>query len=253
MVAVLTTSSRRRVLIPAPPVEDPPLTGLVFRVRATDEAYTDTGSTTPVASDGDAVASWKSIAAGAQAADHLQQATLGNRPAWKTGRINGHPSILSDSVDDAMSSVGSLAHGIGSGAFTSTIVVRFTSVGDAYQGVRQNGVFAPALYSSDNPAKVNFYWTTDHKFDTTITAGTWYYLFLQRRASDNLIRLWINGTLDANSFTISTSMSDGTQLFFAEGSGGTNNGKCEIAESLLYTTEADRTEMNGYIASRYGL
>lgn len=253
MVAVLTSSARRRILIPAPPVEDPPLTGLIWRVRADTDVYQATDYTSPVTTDGDIVASWKSFAAGAQAADHLVQNTEGNRPAWKTNRINGHPSVLSDSVDDAMPSVGAVAHGIGTGAFTGVMVVRFTSVGEAYQGVAQNGSFAPAFYSSNNPAKPNFYWAGDHLFATTLSAGTWYYFFVQRRASDNLVRLWVNGSLDANSFTLSNSMGDAVQLILAEGAAGTNNGKCEIAERLIYTTEVDRTEMNAYIDSRYNL
>lgn len=49
--------------------------------------YTDTNCTTPVASDGDAIAGWKDFITGGCFA----QSSAGNKPTFKTGIINGWP------------------------------------------------------------------------------------------------------------------------------------------------------------------
>lgn len=65
-----------------------------------DDAYQDAGRTTPVAADGDVVGNWTDLTANA---DHVSQATTGNKPTWQNGvgdQLNGHPVIRFDGIDD---------------------------------------------------------------------------------------------------------------------------------------------------------
>lgn len=64
------------------------------------QMFTDTGLTTPVTADGDAIAG---VTDKSGQANHLTQGTAGNRPLYKVNRINGWPTALFDNTNDFLS------------------------------------------------------------------------------------------------------------------------------------------------------
>ena len=62
---------------------------LIAWYRSDQGLYKDAGIT-PVSADGDAVYQWNDLSGNNY---HLIQVTLANRPTWKTGQINGQPTV----------------------------------------------------------------------------------------------------------------------------------------------------------------
>ena len=80
------------------PFADPStVTGLVLRLRASDEAYKDAGVT--LSADGDVVQQWIDITANAKV---FSQTTVAKKPIWKDAIINGKPIVRFDGVDDLL-------------------------------------------------------------------------------------------------------------------------------------------------------
>lgn len=80
------------------PFADPDtVTGLVLRLRASDEVYKDAGIT--LSEDGDIVGQWIDITANVK---EFSQTTTAKKPILQTDEINGKPIVRFDGVDDLL-------------------------------------------------------------------------------------------------------------------------------------------------------
>lgn len=73
-----------------------PTTNLIAHYKSDAGLFTDTSATTPVASDGDAVAAWVDQVSGIKAV----QSTSGARPTYKLAQVNGLPAVRFDGSAD---------------------------------------------------------------------------------------------------------------------------------------------------------
>lgn len=202
-----------------------------------------------VLNDGDAVASWSDSGSGGHTAT---QGTAGLRPTYKTGIINSKPVVRFDGGNDRLTT-DSITHGIGTGDLTIYAVAQSSNVATAYKTILSTGAGgAPGLYFHNS--KINFYWTADHIFAGGVSSNTAYLLCIVR--SGTTITLYRNGSADANTFTIGTSMANGAFYLGNEDSGTAATLNGDIAEALLYSgahNAGQRSQMETYINARYAL
>jgi hypothetical protein len=247
----------------AGPVAGPPAAGLAWWVRADLGVYQDLPGTLPATVDGQPVAFWEDQAPlGREAV----QATALDRPVWKPGAIAGKPSLLSDAgaAPAALPHLASapLAHGIGAGAFSIYAVARVASLvpPSFYHALWQNGVYAPGLFlvgqgvgTTVQPVLING--ASESPFAAVLSTGSWNTLLVTRRASDNLVRCWVNGALDPTSYTLAFTAAGSAQTVLAKNDSG--NAVVEVAEVGLYSacveTTGQKSELDAYLLARYGL
>jgi hypothetical protein len=245
----------------APAQPSGPVTDLAWRVRADTGVFPDAGSGTPATVDGSPVAVWDDL--GPHYAE-ARQSHPALQPQWRTNRINGQPAVEASGTQFLLTSIpvslGITMTGAAS-AFSVYAVVRFTAV-DAGQCIWAGNFDAINFYGNVPPLlggphaqfTVNGYL---HDFSVPLAAGAWYYLLVTRRASDRLLRLWINGALDPAADINPQAPPDQPLILFATNTEGADPMKGEIAEFGLYygcvETSGQKAALDAYILGRYGL
>lgn len=220
-----------------------------------DDAYQDAARTTPVASDGDVVGNWTDLTANA---DHVSQATTGNKPTWQNGvgdQLNGHPVILFDGIDDylrgAFTTGGALSQ-----PFTVFIVAKLDALAvndgsnrfvfDGDDGVNRalggtNATPNPDTWRISAGASVN----------GSASDSNWnMWLCLFNGASS---QFWHNGISEASG-NAGGNVIDG--LTMGNGATGGVPWLGPVIECVIYDSNlsnADKNEVGNYLATRYGL
>jgi len=218
-----------------------------------DDAYQDAARTTPVASDGDVVGN---LTDKAVSADHVSQATTGNKPTWQNGagdQLNGHPVIEFDGIDDwlrgAFTTGGALAQ-----PFTVFVVAKLdvAATGD--------GASHAIGDSDDSTNRMKMDQSSGNVWDIYAGVG------LSGGASDSnwniwLARfngvtstLWMNGILEAGPGNAGAHNPDGLTIGADRLGFSPWNGV--FVERVTYDSDlsnADKNEVGTYLATRYGL
>jgi hypothetical protein len=130
----------------------------------------------------------------------------------------GGASIAFDGNEDYISSASNAAFSFGTGNFTIEGWYRFNSISDQLlydtipvggAGARNSG-FAWALQAASG--KLNFFSGASFRgaSSSSLSSGQWYHLALVRNGSE--VRYFINGAMDATTFTASTNFTDSTLL-----------------------------------------
>lgn len=203
---------------------------------------------TPV-TDGTALATWPDSGGGAHDAT---QASGVLQPLYKTGRVNGLPSVLWDGSNDRLATLG-ITHGIGTGNFTLFALVRSSDVTQTYKAFAStNAGGDPGFYV--HASKINMFWMSDRIFNTAIANNTWYFVIIER--SGTTISCYINGVTDATTFTISTSLADGIWYLGNESAGTAATLNGDIVEAGLYPSalsSGQRAQLNTYASATYAI
>ena len=178
------------------------------------------------------------------------QATSDNKPVFKTGVINTLPVVRFDGTNDRLVTA-SITHGVGTGDMFYASVVKTATVGGAtgYKCMQDLGTDSPAFFI--NNAKLDYYLAGDKQFATTLTSTTWY-TFIVRRFGGTL-EAYINGTLDATTFSNSANIASAALTLGSEGGGG-QYFNSDMAEILFGKTLSnnDRDSLTTYLRAKYG-
>jgi hypothetical protein len=111
----------------------------------------------------------------------------------------------------------SLSHGIGTGDFTVVAWIRPDgTAGD--RAIFSIGTFAPAIYQNYPSGKFGVYWGGDRGFNTTLSDSVWTHVGVRR--SGTTISGWVNGTQEATTHSVATSVADTTVNVGTEASSG---------------------------------
>lgn len=229
------------------------IAGLAQWLKADDGLYTDTGLSTPVASDGDLVAGWQDKSGSGR---HMTQSTSGNRPAYKVSILNSKPVVRFDGSNDVLAGANLTALS----AAEAFIVVKIGQADPPPSG-SGTGLWH---YGSD-PQATHYPYSDGNVYDNFGTNS--------RKGLGNptpaldAFRLY-NVTTKSGGWTARI---DGTQVYTTAsntvgfrsscelGSGLSGSGPAfigDVAEVIIYSAElsaGDRDVVEAYIAAKYGL
>lgn len=229
------------------------ISGLAQWLKADDGLFTDTALTTPVSSDGDAVAGWQDKSGNGR---HMTQATSGNRPLYKTGILNSLPVVRFDGANDVLAGANLSAL-----SAAEVFIVVKTGQADPPASGAGTGLWH---YGTDSQA-THFPYSDGNVYDNFGTNS--------RKGVGNptpslaSFRLYSVVTKSGGW----TARIDGTQVFTTAsntvgfrsscelGSGLSGAGPAfsgDVAELILYGTElsgGDRDIVESYIAAKFGL
>lgn len=206
--------------------------------------------------DGDPVASWPADGVG----NALTQATASRRPIYKTGGPNGRPYVLSDGVDDIMTTPWSLTtseHTLyvvlrRAGSFNNT---RIVSVANSAVITDYDVVSRWTLvYSSST--QVAFYRSNLASTNTSYNDNTNFHSLTTKWDSNGGI-LYYDGALASSTLgTSGTFNSDRMGIAGQAGSVPSDYGISGFVEIISYNvshTAAERAEVHSYIQNEYAV
>lgn len=239
--------------------------GLRWWLKANAEAYSNAGTTLAV--DGATVRQWNDQST---VGNNASQATAGNRPTYRTNRINGYPTL--EFTGNMFLTAGSAMGVAGNESFYMFLVLKQNSyvLGGVNDG---SGSFIIDRGPAESQNLMSFKMVTGNRYayqkrsDTganldgvvsTVEAPTGVYELLNYyRVYNSAFGLYINGRLDA---TLGTNPSDNIgspPLQIGRHAVGANQGmNGEIAEIALYDvslTTANRQRIESYLALKYGI
>jgi hypothetical protein len=207
--------------------------------------YKDAGVTL-VTADGDAIYQANDKSGNSY---HAVQATLANRPLYKTAIQNGRSVGRSDGTNDSLVT-SAMAHNIGTGPYTLFVVAEASST----VGHRDLLNIAPNLEWLVSTGVTNVFSnaTGSHLLNTYI--GTTAFHSMQLRRASNVITGYIDGVAEATTVPNSENLTNS-----AVGLGLTAAGQSwfgDFAEVLIYNnaiSAADHLLLGNYLASKWGL
>lgn len=201
------------------------IAGIYASFRWSEGLFEDDGMTIPALDNGDQIGGW----ADAINANDVVKSVAGTRPTLLAPVSNGtkiFKAVRGDGSDDSLRSAASVTHTIGTADYIWAFVIRPLAVATTYEGVCSNGAFAPAVYVHNG--KINHYFGADRNFDTTLVVNTWYSVIVGRESG--VLKCWINGSQEATTHSVATSMADaGLALHNDNVSGVGNPGTLDIA------------------------
>lgn len=197
--------------------------------------------------DGSAVTSWTDLSGNNR---HATEAT--NTPTYETNELNGKPVLRFDNVDDKLATA-SVSHGIGTGDYTIALVVKTPSTTNSgYRGLvglDAAGNICALLTGDGGGLNGNLYQTGDRRFDTDLSASTWYTLIFTR--SGTSLSLFINGTEDVDTALTSTQNIPSAPISLAFGT--TVAAGMDFAAVLVTKNDigATRSDLETYWRTKY--
>ena len=236
---------------------------LDFWLKANANVYNDAGTT--AATNGQAVQQWNTQTG----TNHFTQATAGERPTFRTNRINGYPIL--EFTGNTHISAGVNVGVTSTGSFNMFLVIKQNSyvLGGMTDG---SGSFIVDRVVEDNNL-MSFKMVTNSRYgyqkrsDTggnlggpvssaTVPTGV-YQMIDYYRVYGSQFGLYIDGRLDATDNTGASDAILGTRVKLGRHAVGANQGmNGEIAEVILYrgaVSAADRNKVDSYLALKYGL
>lgn len=168
----------------------------------------------------------------------MAQATASKQPLIKTGgtvqTINGQQAIAGQASNSRYMATASVAHGIGSGDFFITMIVRSNSSLGMYQGLFCLGSYNLVLYSKYNTvisgyiAGVGLYEFSGSTFATSTN-----HVVSMGRES-NTLKLWVNGVLQGSTFSAAGSLASNPFALFVDTSSGGDYSNFTICEAIIW-------------------
>jgi len=144
----------------------------------------------------------------------------------------------------------SITHGIGTGDFLASFALVYTSPVNAENGIASFGSYAPSFYSKTNSggAKPALYFGAYRVFATTLTSGQKYVITFGRESG--VLKCWVNGVLDATTFSVSTSIPTSAIALVNDDVNGLGSTNDCVAEFLFFKSGIDSTARSAIIASQ---
>ena len=235
-------------------VPKPPSTNLIFWLRNDAGLFQDTAGTVPTVADGDPVGLWKDQSG---VSGDVSQAVALSKPTLKLNIQNGRQVVrFSGSNGMRLTTVGSVAHGIGTGDFWFAAVTARRST-NAFNTALSIGTFSPAFYTQD-PAtaghyKMNFYFSGNHRFDTDQALNTFYVNEIARVSGT--VKAWLGAggatpVQEATTFAGVTG-SIANAVFYVGDDNANDLFNGDIAELLLYKGAPDQAALENYLTNKY--
>jgi hypothetical protein len=214
--------------------------------------FTDAG-TTPVSADGDLIYKANDKSGNNR---HLTQSVSGQRPSYKINILNSKPiGRFWGSFNNTFTIMNtvSIAHSIGTGNFYFIVVYIRKEANSDLKGLAANGTYAPAFYTTlAATGEAGIYWTNAAKqFATKTVNGNAYIVEYLR--DNGVLKCYVNGVLDANTFAVSTSMADA--VFSLGGSLPTGGyGEFDCGELMFCKgLPASLTDFRNYLNSKWAI
>jgi len=253
------------------PFADPStVTGLVLRLRASDEVYKDAGIT--LSADGDVVEQWVDITANAKV---FSQTTGAKQPTLQTNEINGKPIIRFDGTDDLLvlaeeyltSTSGSIFFVYKLNTSVGGLQVVISSSDEAtsdnfleFQGI-ESATNKRLLLDQENAGTRNL--MVDSTATLNVSGGT---ILAAMESSGTLFNFRIDGTdvgvtgivgaNDGRWFGDLASIRDNVTVGSIKKSSENHFFKGDLAEILVYdnkVSSGDRDTIEGYLGFEYGV
>ncbi|MBL7891275.1 MAG: T9SS type A sorting domain-containing protein, partial [Bacteroidia bacterium] len=232
-------------------------------VKADSKVYSDAG-TTP-ASNGSTVQQWNDMSGNA---NNVSQGTAGNRPTYKTNKVNGKPAL--QFTGNMFMAPGAALGIAGTGSFTYFIVLRDTSysAGATSDGSgdyildRTTGTNELASLKVTNTSKFGFQKRDNSGSglggpQTTTSINTAAYQLIDyMRERAVTYRIYLNGTMEASSADADGDLTPPTINIGRHAATASAGIKGFIAELAIYGTAlntAQRIIVENYLASKYGI
>jgi len=206
--------------------------------------------------DGDSVGTWSDLSGNANDAT---QGTASKKPLYKTAIVNGKPVVRFDGVDDFLSNA-TLTALNGVSAATLFTVKKETT----YTGISFPFYTAANLYKF-NVGGTRYYRTSateDANASSSTLWGSWTYEGMlydgSQSGNSNRLKVRSNGSPLAVGYTgtIQSTLGSGTGFYVSTYDGTTYPWNGDVAEIILFNravTGADLTNLEAYLASKYGL
>lgn len=179
------------------------------------------------------------------------RATQSQRPALKLGVQVGLPMLLYDGQNDSLVTA-SIAHGIGTGDFHFSIVVKIVDAPSAEKGFAGNGAALPGFQRRVTGAVLGMDWGGLKAFNTTPSVATAYLIEYCR--DGGVLKCFVNGVQEANTYALATSMSNAIFTHGNDGAGDfANFYHGESAFYNLMPTAGELVLLRKYFSTRWGL
>ncbi len=217
------------------PTDDPfPMTGIQFWFKADSLAL----------SDYDPVVTWEDSSV---AGNDVTQSNPAARPLYRTNTLNSLPTLDLTSAKFLFSS--GITHGIGTGDFFVSAVIKAPPTEDSYRGFWGNGTYSPGFYIRFG--KLHSYFEADLAFSTVLTPDDWYVVTIGRESG--VMKGWVNGVLEAATHSNTSTVPD--TLFMVGLDGGGDYFNSSIAEIVFAASSptAQRSSTETYMMTKYAL
>ncbi len=219
------------VYTPLTPLPTVPTTGLLAQWK---------GDSIPLGTvDDDLITDWSDSSGNG----HTAHASSGHKPAYAAWWFDNWPSIKTGLPNSMLTDT--IAHAIGTGDMAFACVIAGVSFEGNERCIASNGAYSPGFYVSQSHPYI--YWGASKPFATTLANDTPYILYFERVSG--VFSCYVNGVLDATTYTITTSMADAAWTLFDDTTGGYFNYRC--AEILLYSGSGQRAAILNYLNSKY--
>ena len=127
----------------------------------------------------------------------------------------------------------SFAHGIGTGDFFLSLIVKYVSGSSSNNAVFAATSYAPIFYTkAAGTPKPTIFWGAYKVFDTTLVTDTTYVLSFGRESG--VLKAWVNGVQEATTHALATSLATTEFWIFNAGDAGAGNSGADDIQELLF-------------------
>ena len=152
--------------------------------------------------------------------------------------INGKQAFRGQGAASQVMGTGSVAHGIGTGDFMISLIIRRGTLNTSGRPLASFGTYAPGVYTRGFGSTPEFYIGGAPKaFNTTLSNNTNYVLTFSRESS--VLKLHINGTQEATTHANTTNIATSTLQLLGE-TAWLGFGDDSLVEAVFATSVANR-------------
>ena len=238
-------------------------TGLRWWLKANANVYSNAGTT--LAANGSTVQQWNDLAT----ANHASQVTAGNRPTYRTNRINGYPTL--DFTGNHFLTAGAVS---GVGANESFYMFLVFKQNSYILGAPTDGSGSFLIdRTPENNELMSFKMVTGNKYNyqsrnngggnlggpvsATVAPTGIFTIADYYRIFGTEFGIYLDGRQDVTLTTGASDAINGVRVQIGRHAVGVNQGmNGEMAEIVLYNTAlstADRRKVDSYLALKYGI
>lgn len=227
------------------------LTNLHEWFKADGLLYTDTGGTTPVASDGDLVARWNDAGPGGR---HATQSTSSKRPLYKTGGPNGKPFVRADGTDDHLA--GTASSWTGGHTYFIVYKAHTATASSDYLFCNNSGDGGGIIAGFEGSGMVEYFASPRTNMGTSDSTTWAIYEFVDPATGAASAAQGLKNGTSTETATSATGLTHDRLTLFIQHNLSANPAQADIAELIVYSegkNSTDRGLVRAYLGAKYGI